>query len=74
MKGLNMADRLVTVATFTNGPDAHVARILLSKSSINSVVVGEGLLMAAPQVGLPEVELQVLHSQAEKALEILQSQ
>lgn len=69
-----MADLLVTVATFTNGPDAHVARILLSNSSINSVVVGEDLLMAAPKIGLPEVELQVLRSQVEKALGILRSQ
>ncbi len=69
-----MADRLVKIATFANGEDAHMAKMLLSESNIKSVVLGENLLMVVPKVGCPGVELHVPQSQAKEAVEILESQ
>ena len=69
-----MADKLVKIATFSSSEDVHIAKMLLGESDIESVILGENLLMAFPRVGLPEVELHVWQSQAEEAIGILESQ
>ena len=69
-----MADRLVKITTFVTSEEAHMAKMLLSESNINSVVLGENLLMIAGNAGLPRVELHASQSQAKEAVEILESQ
>jgi len=69
-----MADRLVTIAQFTNYIEAEMAKQQLADFGIKAVVTGANA--ANIYSGLPFIEgpeLQVLESQAEKALEILKS-
>ena len=68
-----MTDKLIKIATFAKGEDAHMAKLLLSESNIKSVVLGENLLMIVPKIGFPQVELYVSQSQAKEAVEILES-
>jgi len=68
-----MADKLVTVARFTNYIEAEMAKQLLADFGIEAIAAGEN---ASNVYSLPAVEgpeLQVLQSQAEEALEILKS-
>jgi len=70
-----MADKLVTIARFTDYIEAEMAKQLLDDFGIKSVVTGQNV--ATVYSGVPAVtniELQTLESQAEKALEILQSE
>jgi hypothetical protein len=69
-----MEDKLVTVAQFANYIEAEMARQLLADYGIEAVATGENAsnIYSLPAVEGPE--LQVLESQAQKALEILQSQ
>ena len=69
-----MADKLVTIAQFTNYIEADLAKQLLDDFGIKSVVTGQNA--ANVYSGLPalaNVELQTLESQAQQALEILES-
>ncbi len=66
-----MADKLVTIAKFTDYSEADLARQLLDDFGIKSVVIGEkfGLPYPIPS----EAKLQVFESQAKQAQEILES-
>jgi hypothetical protein len=69
-----VADKLVTIAQFTNYIEADLAKQLLDDFGIKSVVTGQNA--ANVYSGLPalaNVELQTLESQAQQALEILES-
>jgi len=68
-----MTQNLVTVGVFQNASDAHLAKMTLTENGIESVIVGENLLMTQPYTGWPAIELQVAQSDAERAAEILQS-
>ena len=69
-----MADKLVTIAQFTDYIEAGLAKQLLDDFGIESVVVGQNLANIWSDVpALADVELQTLESQAQQALEILES-
>jgi hypothetical protein len=65
-----MAEKLVTIATFTDYIEADLAKHLLDDFGIKSVVIGEkfGLPYPVPS----EAKLQVFESQAKQAQEILE--
>ncbi len=67
-----MAEKLVTIATFTDYIEADLAKHSLDDVGIKSVVIGEkfGLPYPVPS----EAKLQVFESQAKRAQEILESQ
>jgi len=70
-----VADKLVTIAQFTNYIEAEMARQLLDDFGIKSVVAGQNV--ANIYSGLPalaDLKLQTFESQAQKAREILESQ
>jgi len=66
-----VADKLVTIAQFTNYTEAEMAKQLLDDFGIKSVVIGEkfGLPYPIPS----QAKLQVFESQAKRAQEILES-
>jgi len=69
-----MPDKLVTIAQFTDLIQAELAKQLLDDFGIKSVIAGQHA--ANTYAGVPaiaSVELQVFESQAQKALEILES-
>jgi len=68
-----MADKLVTIAQFTDYIEAEMARQLLADYGIEAVATGENAsnICSIPAVEGPEI--QVPESQAQKAREILQS-
>jgi hypothetical protein len=67
-----MADKLVTIAKYTDYSEADLARQLLDDFGIKSVVIGEkfGLPYPIPS----QAKLQVFESQTKQAQEILESQ
>ncbi len=68
-----MADKLVTIAKFTDYSEADLARQLLNDFGIKSVVMGEKFsVLPFPVPSL--AKLQVFESQAKQAQEILESQ
>ena len=70
-----MAEKLVTIAQFTDYIEAEMAKQLLDDFGIKSVVTGQNV--ANIYSGLPtlaDLKLQTFESQAQKALEILESQ
>ena len=67
-----MSDKLITIATFDDNIEAEFAKQKLEDYGINSVL--SGLNTGTTFAGVPavvEVELQVMESNAQKALEIL---
>jgi len=69
-----LADKLVTIAQFTNYIEAEMAKQLLADYGIKAVATGANA--ANIYSGLPFIEgpeLQVLESRAKEALEILES-
>ena len=68
-----MADKLVTIAQFTDYIESEMAKQLLADYGIEAVATGENAsnLYSIPAVEGPE--LQVPESQAQQALEILES-
>ena len=66
-----MADKLVTIAQFTDYIEADLAKQLLADYGIKSVVIGEkfGLPYPVPS----QAKLQVFESQAKQAQEVLES-
>jgi len=66
-----MAEKLVTIAKFTDYSEADLAKQLLDDFGIKSVVIGEkfGLPYPIPS----QAKLQVFESQAKRAQEILES-
>ena len=70
-----MAEKIVTIAKFTDYSEADLAKQLLDDFGIESVVVGQNLANIWPEAPVfAEVELQTLEGQAQQALEILESQ
>ena len=68
-----MADKLVTIARFTNYIEAEMARQLLADFGIKSVVTGQNAANVYSGVpALANVDLQTFESQAQKAREILE--
>jgi hypothetical protein len=69
-----MGDKLVTIAQFSNYIEAELAKQQLADFGVEAVVTGANA--ANIYSGLPFIEgpeLQVLESQAQEALEILES-
>jgi hypothetical protein len=67
-------DKLITIKSFPNEPLASMAQQILADNGIKSILSGENA--ANIYLGLShvfDVELQVRESDAEKALEILES-
>jgi hypothetical protein len=69
-----MAENLVTIMQYPDYMQAEMAKQLLADNGIEAVVTGENAsnIYSIPAVEGPEI--QVLESQVEKALEILQSE
>jgi hypothetical protein len=69
-----MAENLVTIMQYPDYMQAEMAKQLLADNGIEAVVTGENAsnIYSVPAVEGPEI--QVLESQVEKALEILQSE
>ena len=68
-----MADKLVTIAQFTNYIEAEMAKQLLANYGIEAVAAGENAANIYSVPAIAEIDLQVLDSQAEQAREILES-
>ncbi len=69
-----MADKLVTIAEFTDYIEAQMAKQLLADYEIKAVVTGENAANLYPISGVVGPELQVLEKNAQRAREILESQ
>ena len=68
-----MADKLVTIAEFTDYIEAEMAKQLLADYEIEAVVTGENASNLYPISGMVGPELQVLEKNAQQAREILES-
>ena len=68
-----MADKLVTIAEFTDYIEAQMAKQLLADYEIEAVVTGENAANLYPISGVVGPELQVLEKNAQQAREILES-
>jgi hypothetical protein len=70
-----MSDKLVTIAQFPSYIEAELAKQMLSDFGIEAVVSGDNTSNVYSGIpALSDVELQVLESQAQEAIEILESQ
>ncbi len=69
-----MADKLVTIAEFTDYIEAEMAKQLLADYKIEAVVTGENTSNLYPISGVEGPELQVLEKHAQRARQILESQ
>ncbi len=69
-----MADKLVTIAQFTNYIEAEMAKQLLADYGIEAVAAGENAANIYSVPAIAEIDLQVLDSQAQQAQGILESQ
>jgi len=68
-----MADKLVTIAQFQDYIEADLAKQLLEDFGIKSIVAGQNFANIYPLPAIAEISLQVLESQAQQAMEILES-
>jgi hypothetical protein len=68
-----MADKVVTIAEFSDSMKADIARQLLEDFGIKAVVVGEDFANLTMTPTVMTVKLQVLESDAAKAREIIES-
>jgi len=68
-----MADKLVTIARFSDSTQAHLIKQLLADFGIESFIAGENFSNLWPMFKWASVRLQVLNGEAEKALEIIES-
>ena len=68
-----MADKLVTIAQFTNYIEAEMAKQLLADYGIEAVAAGENAANIYSVPAIAEIDLQVLESRAKEALKILES-
>jgi hypothetical protein len=65
-----MAERLITIAQYGDSIEANLAKQTLADFGIQSVIDGE---YAGNVYALPNIRLQVLESEAQQAIEILES-
>ncbi len=68
-----MADKLVTIAKFSDYIEANLAKQLLDDFGIKSVVTGENAANLYPISAVATVDLQVFEENVEQAREILES-
>ncbi len=68
-----MADKLVTIAQFPDSVEASLAKQLLADFGIKSVLSGENFAGTFGGIPAMAVSLQTFESQAQQALEILES-
>ncbi len=68
-----MADKLVTIMTFSDYIGAEMAKQLLCDNGIESVVAGDNAANVYSLPAMGEPELQVFEGDAEKARQILES-
>ena len=67
-----MADELVTVRTFWDVAEAHLAKSVLEEAGVQAFLANEYSVMMTPHLANPSgIELKVQRSQAEKAIEVL---
>ena len=66
-----MADKLVTIAEFTDYIEAEMAKQLLADYEIKAVVTDENAANLYPISGVARPELQVLEQDVQRAREIL---
>ena len=69
-----MEDKLVTIAKFSNYIEADLAKQTLDDFGIKSVVTGQNTTNIYSIPAIAEVSLQTVESQAQEALDILNSQ
>jgi len=69
-----MADKLVTVAKFTNSMDAHLAQMRLEANGIESSIMGEDSATMLPIPQIAFIELCVISGQVDEAVRILESE
>jgi hypothetical protein len=68
-----VADKLVTIAQFTDSAQASLAKQLLADYGIEAVATGQNAANIYTIPALATTSLQVLESQAQRAREILES-
>ena len=68
-----MADKLVTVAQFTDYIEAEMAKQMLADYEIEAVVTGDNAANLYPISAIEGPELQVMEKHAQQAREILES-
>jgi hypothetical protein len=68
-----MKSKLVTIAEFANYMEAELSKQTLAGFGIQAVVVGGNTANVYSGLAFAKAELQVLQTQAEEALDILQS-
>ncbi len=68
-----MADKLVTIAQFTNSAQASLAKQLLADFGIESVLTGRNAANIYTIPALATTSLQTFESQSKRAQEILES-
>ncbi len=68
-----MADKLVTVARFANYMEAELAKQTLTDFGIESVLTGRHAANLYSIPAVAEISLQILESQVQEALKILES-
>ena len=68
-----MADKLVTVAQFTDYIEAEMAKQMLADYEIEAVVTGDNASNLYPISAIEGPELQVMEKNAQRAREILES-
>ena len=68
-----MADKLVTIARFSDSTQAHLTKQVLADFGIESFIAGENFSNLWPMFKWASVRLQVFKGEAEKALEIIKS-
>lgn len=68
-----MADKLVTIAQFTDYIEAEMAKQLLADYEIKSVVTGDNAANLYPISAMAAIDLQVFESRAKEAVVILES-
>jgi len=66
-----MPDRLIKIAEFNNSFDAELAKVTLENEGIRAAVVGQNLSAIQPYSFPNAVELHVLETDAQRAIEIL---
>jgi hypothetical protein len=69
-----MEDKLVTIAEFSDYIEAELAKQTLDDFGIKSVVTGQNTTNVYSVAFIAKISLQTLESQAQEALEILNSQ
>lgn len=70
---VDQSDPLVTIASFATSMEASLARGALEAAGISAIVAGESLgTFSRNRGGIPATELQVRHSDREKAIAELQ--